>query len=140
MICAACNCHRNFHKREVRNLPVSSPNPVNAVAPAPAPAAARAPPVRPSVPSTNNNGGPETVAAEMRHRKTRIRFTPEQKAQLMNFAVRIGWRTRHTPETLIENFCREMGITRRVLRDWLSNNRHLRHTTSAVAADGAGTA
>ncbi|KAI4296206.1 hypothetical protein L6164_036182 [Bauhinia variegata] len=132
MVCAACGCHRNFHRQQICYKPVSQPSPVNAVAPASASA-----PVWSftHASSSNDDGNAETVVS-MRPRRTKTRFTHMQKRKLIKFAVRIGWKTRHAPVVLVESFCREMGITRKVLRCWLSNNRHLKRFISAASTNG----
>ncbi|EAY87240.1 hypothetical protein OsI_08642 [Oryza sativa Indica Group] len=89
-------------------------------------------------------GGGGAVAARKRFR---TKFTAEQKARMLGFAEEVGWRLQKLEDAVVQRFCQEVGVKRRVLKVWMHNNkhtlarRHLHPSSSAAAAgdddDGA---
>lgn len=63
---------------------------------------------------------------ERRRRRRRTKFTEEQKSKMLEFAEKLGWKPQKHDEEEIVKFCRAVGISRRVFKVWLSNNRHKR--------------
>ena len=48
----------------------------------------------------------------------------EQKNKMKRFANKLGWRSQRHDDAEIQQFCEEVGITKRVFVIWLNNNRH----------------
>ncbi|PIN07098.1 hypothetical protein CDL12_20341 [Handroanthus impetiginosus] len=149
--CAACDCHRNFHRREVEGEPH--------------------PPQLPhyhrntsfhgqtlathfhkhhhsyskgfatgSAPPTMVNFGSGRVAAESSsedldmfdsahavaqplRKRFRTKFSQEQKHRMQEFAVKLGWRIQKQDEQELQQFCDEVGVKRQVFKVWMHNNK-----------------
>jgi len=149
--CAACDCHRNFHRREAE---VGSSTGATPPPPPPQP-----PPTTPNcyISFANNNISKPTVirpqprppvmmafgggaAAESSSedqaaaaqfveqfgaskKRFRTKFSQEQKDKMMEFAERIGWRIQKQDESELQRFCLEVGVKRQVFKVWLHNNK-----------------
>ncbi|XP_066337756.1 zinc-finger homeodomain protein 4-like isoform X1 [Miscanthus floridulus] len=57
-------------------------------------------------------------------KRFRTKFTPEQKARMLEFAERVGWRLQRLDDGMVQAFCQEIGVKRRVLKVWMHNNKH----------------
>ncbi|TKY50261.1 Zinc-finger homeodomain protein 8 [Spatholobus suberectus] len=144
--CAACGCHRNFHRREPEE-PLISPathhvleyQPHHRHHPPPphrSPNSVSPPPIS-SYPSAPHmllalSGGlsvaPENTAAPApaHHSRKRFRtkFTQEQKEKMHEFAERVGWKMQKRDDEMVMEFCNEVGIDRGVLKVWMHNNKN----------------
>ena len=114
MLCVACGCHRSFHRREVMYRRVAEAGNANAVPAGPA---------NPNMNVAGNNGAEAELKPPRRGRRKRTVFSPEQKNQMRRFAEMLGWRPQKSDKEEIEQFCMEMGMSRRMFLVWLSNNR-----------------
>ncbi|CAL4981677.1 unnamed protein product [Urochloa decumbens] len=74
-------------------------------------------------------GGGSSSAARKRFR---TKFSPEQKARMLEFAERVGWRLQKLDEGMVDGFCQEIGVKRRVLKVWMHNNKHSLATTRRI--------
>ncbi|KAG5247575.1 Zinc-finger homeodomain protein [Salix suchowensis] len=139
--CSACNCHRNFHRKEMDGewYPASSF------------ISSRAPPPHQVVVSYKNgganaitsesdekeedNGGGllTTRPVEKLKKRFRTKFTEEQKQKMLNFAEKAGWKMQKLEESAVQGLCQELGIKRRVLKVWMHNNKHnyVKNSTSS---------
>ena len=175
LACAACCCHRSFHRREaipggVAAAVAVSPSPVTPTAgaganssrvmplllapphmhtrpphvpasPASAPAALtessseelRVPaPAHPAAPATTHPphaqvavGGSASAPPAPSKKRFRTKFTAEQKDRMREFAHRVGWRIHKPDADAVDAFCAQVGVSRRVLKVWMHNNKHL---------------
>ncbi|TVU03649.1 hypothetical protein EJB05_50837, partial [Eragrostis curvula] len=57
-------------------------------------------------------------------KRFRTKFTAEQKARMLEFAERVGWRLQKLDDAMVQAFCQEIGVRRRVLKVWMHNNKH----------------
>jgi ZF-HD class homeobox domain-containing protein len=57
-------------------------------------------------------------------KRFRTKFTAEQKARMLEFAERVGWRLQKLDDAMVHHFCQEIGVKRRVLKVWMHNNKH----------------
>ncbi|KAJ4964290.1 hypothetical protein NE237_024229 [Protea cynaroides] len=129
--CAACNCHRNFHRKETDGG--SYHHQFNPYYRTPAGYLTVAPHHRPlALPSTsggeqedvsNPSGGSGGGGGGMKKR-FRTKFTPEQKNKMLAFAERVGWRIQKHDEAAVQQFCKETCVKRHVLKVWMHNNKH----------------
>lgn len=146
--CAACGCHRNFHRREPEESPISPAThhvleyrPHHRHHPPPphrSPNSASPPPIS-SYPSAPHmllalSGGaglsvaPENTAAPAppHHSRKRFRtkFTQEQKEKMHEFADKVGWKMQKRDDEMVMEFCNEIGVDRGVLKVWMHNNKN----------------
>ncbi|KAL4199248.1 hypothetical protein AMTRI_Chr03g50200 [Amborella trichopoda] len=152
--CAACNCHRNFHRKdsEENSIPQSclycyhrSPKAVksnNHFLPLPSSPQG----VIPGPPFSMVAFGPNDSSSEdlhnqvirpmcvvskqsngnkgSDHKRFRTKFTQEQKERMLGFAERVGWRIQKQDEGAVQRFCDEVGVKRHVLKVWMHNNKN----------------
>ncbi|CAH8387639.1 unnamed protein product [Eruca vesicaria subsp. sativa] len=157
LTCSACNCHRNFHRRETEcegknifspyhhnQLPqpqrkpmfhhhkiIKSPLPQQMVMPIGVATAAG------SNSESEDGEGNFTIFRQLptppaqysygghnQKRRYRTKFSQEQKEKMLSFAERIGWKMQRQDESVVQQFCQEIGVRRRVLKVWIHNNKH----------------
>eukprot|EP00249_Psilotum_nudum_P020115 c27573_g1_i1 orf=288-1055(+) len=142
--CAACCCHRNFHRREVEgehccychrlHLDKRSPAACEPLTPAPfclsAPrdvifshaqmvkALSSTPPDSDDL--DTSHGHPPPLK-----KRFRTKFSTEQKEQMQAFAEKLGWRIRKHDETAVQEFCTNVNVKRNVLKVWIHNNKNV---------------
>ncbi|CAN4106743.1 unnamed protein product [Withania somnifera] len=136
--CAACNCHRNFH-RKITSAVVEPAAPFVYYRTLPPPCGYLqyhvAPPHRPlALPSTSDGGGfrqdqedisnPNYSGGSGSKKRFRTKFIREQKEKMQEVAVKLGWRIQREDEELVQQLCNETGITRQVFKVWMHNNKH----------------
>ncbi|KAK8642736.1 hypothetical protein V6N13_012069 [Hibiscus sabdariffa] len=152
--CAACNCHRNFHRKETEGEGSNIYNPHHHQLQHPQfspyyrafPAAGylhltQTPQQRPlALPAVSGGGIPGSYSREDEDvsnpsssggggsgglkKRFRTKFTPEQKDKMLGFAERLGWRIQKHDEAAVEQFCEETGVKRQVLKVWMHNNKY----------------
>ncbi|KAJ4966830.1 hypothetical protein NE237_018679 [Protea cynaroides] len=140
--CAACNCHRNFHRKETDGGGTYHPQ-FNPYYCTPAGYLTVAPHHRPlALPSTSGGGGghsredQEDVSNPSggsgggggggggSKKRFRTKFTQEQKDKMLAFAEKLGWRIQKHDDAAVQQFCNETCIKRHVLKVWMHNNKH----------------
>ncbi|VFQ93583.1 unnamed protein product [Cuscuta campestris] len=145
--CAACNCHRNFHRKETELSPAAAA----AVAPVhfgyphqrhPSGYLNHLPPPPPplALPSTSGGGYREETTADDAmdistqnggggggggsKKRFRTKFSQEQKDKMFEVAERLGWRIQKDDEAAVQQLCRDYGVRRHVFKVWMHNNKH----------------
>ncbi|WOL11909.1 hypothetical protein Cni_G20673 [Canna indica] len=68
--------------------------------------------------------GPSPPSSMVKKKRFRTKFTPEQKEKMLQFAESAGWRLQRQEEGVIQQFCQEIGVRRRVLKVWMHNNKN----------------
>ncbi|KMZ61984.1 hypothetical protein ZOSMA_49G00520 [Zostera marina] len=123
MQCAACGCHRNFH----RKVPVESSDANNLVV------------QLAHSPSSTAEG---RTMSDGTRRRTRTKFSNEQKEKMLMFSEKIGWRIPRRDETVdrVGMFCREIGISRQIFKVWMHNHKNDNSSSSSAAAVAGGDA
>ncbi|KAM1026637.1 hypothetical protein ACFX13_040247 [Malus domestica] len=150
--CAACGCHRNFHRR-VTYAATSSQ----------AAGGGRSGHLQHHVimscssrgrdPAENiittqdqlidynaGGGGSPDSGERMSSEKKRFRtkFTAEQKEKMLAFAEKLGWKLlRKDLEDEIETFCRSVGVTRQVFKVWMHNHKNLSSSSTSASTGNA---
>jgi ZF-HD class homeobox domain-containing protein len=149
--CAACNCHRNFHRKETTDItgdPFLLTHHSHHPPPPPQFAAYYRTPAgylhvsgqqrtgTLALPSTSGGGGGTQSTREEQEdvsnpsgggsskKRHRTKFTPEQKDKMLELAEKLGWRIQKHDEGLVQEFCNESGVKRHVLKVWMHNNKH----------------
>ena len=109
--CAACGCHRNFH-RKVKY------------------------PVGPESPGAMDYGGEGGSK-----KRFRSKFSADQKEKMLAFAEKLGWKLqRKDLDDEIERFCRSIGVSRQVFKVWMHNHKNSSSSSSASASASAASA
>ncbi|WCJ18708.1 Zinc-finger homeodomain protein 4 [Euphorbia peplus] len=167
LTCSACNCHRNFHRKEIEGESginhnnINSPssfdyyhnphfrrkvilghhkNILGAEYPTGRGGGAGVPHHHQMIMSSYNmgsdqsdeqeDGGGVVIARPTHHhhqiikKRFRTKFSVEQKEKMLNFAEKVGWKMQKQEEGVVQNFCQEIGVKRRVLKVWMHNNKH----------------
>ncbi|KAL4582612.1 hypothetical protein LXL04_007169 [Taraxacum kok-saghyz] len=150
--CAACECHRSFHRREVEGElsvthvpPIHNPPPRSATMQRPHQQQQQqhfryhrqTPPI---MMAFGGNGVAPTESSSEdldiyrthagRHimeqpskKRFRTKFSEEQKEKMNDFAERIGWKIQKQHEQEILQFCNEVGLKRNVFKVWMHNSK-----------------
>ncbi|CAK9163597.1 unnamed protein product [Ilex paraguariensis] len=149
--CAACNCHRNFHRKEIEGecfhqphyhqpphnhqfstyyhrtghpsgyLHMTSP-PAHRPLALPSTSREDEDMSNPSSSGGGDGGGSGGVGGSKK--RFRTKFTAEQKEKMLGFADRLGWRIQKHDEAAVQQFCSETNVRRQVLKVWMHNNKH----------------
>ncbi|XP_071693569.1 zinc-finger homeodomain protein 11-like [Rutidosis leptorrhynchoides] len=162
--CAACGCHRNFHRREQPTtvIPTATrPHSIDFHRHRQTSTSTSSSP--PSPPPTNYAYGHHhlllslNTAADQNHtvatpgtpvaikisgrKRFRTKFSQDQKDKMMGFAVKIGWKIQRCDDKMIIDFCNDIGIRRSVFKVWMHNNKNTfaKKETNATAATTAAT-
>ncbi|GAB4861448.1 hypothetical protein Ancab_036650 [Ancistrocladus abbreviatus] len=72
-----------------------------------------------------------SMAAMMRSKRFRTKFTREQKDRMREYAEKLGWRMQRHDDTALNQFCTEIGVTRNVFKVWMHNNKNTGSTSSS---------
>ncbi|KQK13510.1 zinc-finger homeodomain protein 11 [Brachypodium distachyon] len=138
LLCAACGCHRNFHRKAFLDATTAAgPHPQTPMLHHHA--APGAPPGYGNMHMAMGAAGVLDGSGGSGRRRTRTKFTEEQKARMLRFAERLGWRMpkrepgRAPGDDEVARFCREIGVTRQVFKVWMHN-----HKAGGGGSGGAG--
>ncbi|CAA7043823.1 unnamed protein product [Microthlaspi erraticum] len=160
LTCSVCNCHRNFHRREIEgeektffptynhhqppplqrklmfhhhHKMVKSPLPQQMIMPIGVATAAGSNSESEDLMEEDGGGGltfrqppppPPPYGVHNQKKRFRTKFTQEQKEKMLSFAERVGWKMQRQEESVVQQFCQELGVRRRVLKVWMHNNKH----------------
>ncbi|XP_052191967.1 zinc-finger homeodomain protein 4-like [Diospyros lotus] len=153
LTCSACNCHRNFHRKEVEGEASNNsccpflPPPRKLIMGSlgyplggPFMGSRAAPQAHHKMIMAYNMGSlPNSESDDMEEggggsgsgmvgrvvkKRFRTKFTQEQKEKMFNFAEKVGWKIQKQEEAVVQQFCQEIGVKRRVLKVWMHNNKH----------------
>ncbi|KAJ0667206.1 putative transcription factor ZF-HD family [Helianthus annuus] len=141
--CAACGCHRNFHRREPTTTTATRTHFIDFHRPhQTSTSTSTSPPISPSPQPTNyaygehlllslrtapdQNHTPGTpVAIKISGRKRfRTKFSQDQKDKMLSFAEKVGWKMQRCDDKMVVDFCNEIGIRRSVFKVWIHNNKN----------------
>ncbi|XP_068636689.1 zinc-finger homeodomain protein 11-like [Aristolochia californica] len=138
--CAACGCHRNFHRRDddagnsagsddVVNGDVTPKRRSSSSAsppPPPPPISASYFPSAPQMLLALSSGlaGPPHHSTPIARKRFRTKFSRDQKERMLLFAEKLGWKMQKQDESIVEEFCNEIGVAKGVLKVWMHNNKH----------------
>ncbi|XP_068661505.1 zinc-finger homeodomain protein 3-like [Aristolochia californica] len=136
--CAACGCHRNFHRKEIPGCGDHLHHPLvvynasgrwgdkgvgnfhHALLPPPHHMI--------SAVDLGSSRRSETASEGDYHgsakKRFRTKFTQEQKEKMQAFAEKLGWRIQKQDDGELQKFCDEVGVKRHVLKVWMHNNKN----------------
>ncbi|MED6208815.1 hypothetical protein PIB30_048733 [Stylosanthes scabra] len=60
----------------------------------------------------------------VKKKRFRTKFSQEQKEKMLAFAEKVGWKIQKQEDSVVQHFCNEIGVKRRVLKVWMHNNKH----------------
>nr|GLL18361.1 zinc-finger homeodomain protein 2-like [Ipomoea trifida] len=139
--CAACGCHRNFHRKEEEGdgfshfhhhhhphltaYPSFRPSGYLHVAPhrpLALPSSSRDDDV--SNPSSSGGAGAAADGGAGSKKRFRTKFSQEQKDKMLAFAERLEWRIQKHDEEAVQEFCATTNVRRQVFKVWMHNNKH----------------
>lgn len=145
LTCAACGCHRNFHRREGgassslqhydHHYQVFSYNAASGKKHLMSSyfddgtdiddhdRRSETPEREEVNVASGGRSGAAAAAAGMKNKRFRTKFTQEQKERMLGFAEKIGWRINKNDDVALNNFCNEVGVKRSVLKVWMHNNK-----------------
>jgi ZF-HD class homeobox domain-containing protein len=144
MLCAACGCHRNFHRKAFLDAAAGAHGGGAHGAMLPSPGVSPGYGMHHMAITAAGMGGGDAGGAHGHgsggsRRRTRTKFTEEQKERMARFAERLGWRMpkrepgRAPGDDEVGRFCREIGVTRQVFKVWMHN-----HKAGGGGSGGAG--
>ncbi|KAI3729189.1 hypothetical protein L6452_17841 [Arctium lappa] len=150
--CAACGCHRNFHRRgPISEFPTTATRnnhfiEFNRHAHQTSTSTSPSPPSPPPPPQpTNYAYGPHlllslSTAADQNHtvatpgtpmpikienrKRFRTKFSQDQKEKMLAFAEEVGWKMQRCGDKMVTDFCNEIGIRRGIFKVWMHNNKN----------------
>ncbi|RYR09258.1 hypothetical protein Ahy_B05g077440 isoform C [Arachis hypogaea] len=117
LTCAACGCHRNFHRRDPESLlPHHHHHPPNFLS-------FYHHSSSPPLPQRGSgfNHQKDLNSSKKRHR---TKFSKEQKEKMLRFSEKLGWRMQRDEDGLIQEFCNQIGVSRGVFKVWMHNNKN----------------
>ncbi|KZV53864.1 hypothetical protein F511_00130 [Dorcoceras hygrometricum] len=134
MRCAACNCHRSFHRRmdavvdphrSQTSYGRRNPPAIETHHAEHAPAGPTAESSSEDLHMLQSSPGGHAVASSSRGSKKRFRtkFDQEQKDRMHEFADKLGWRIQRQDDEIVQQFCSEVGVKRHVFKVWMHNNK-----------------
>ncbi|KAJ0048634.1 hypothetical protein Pint_16831 [Pistacia integerrima] len=115
--CAACGCHRNFHRKlsYTRSSDVTTTMEI----------------------MEYTEGGSRRVQSSGKKR-FRTKFSSEQKEKMLGFAEKLGWKLqRKDEEDEVEKFCRGVGVSRQVFKVWMHNHKNSSSSSSASTGNAS---
>ncbi|KAL9294583.1 Zinc-finger homeodomain protein 7 [Arabidopsis thaliana] len=142
--CAACNCHRSFHRKEVYGHMNSKQDHQLMITPAFYSSNSSYKPrvmhptgeigrrtssssedMKKILSHRNQNVDGKSLMMMMMRKKKRVRtkINEEQKEKMKEFAERLGWRMQKKDEEEIDKFCRMVNLRRQVFKVWMHNNK-----------------
>ncbi|KAK7358098.1 hypothetical protein VNO77_00019 [Canavalia gladiata] len=115
--CAACGCHRNFH-RKVKY-----------------PATTMMTTATPETAMVEYGEGGRVVESSNSKKRFRSKFTGDQKEKMLAFAEKLGWKLqRKDLDDEIERFCRSVGVSRQVFKVWMHNHKNSSSSSNSASA------
>ncbi|KAL3651510.1 hypothetical protein CASFOL_004512 [Castilleja foliolosa] len=135
LICSACNCHRNFHKKIEFEANDHLYDHFDRTSLSPL--------LNNVVPFNSYMGGNLVISEsdEMEEavskKRFRTKFSSEQKEKMLEFAESVGWKMQKRDEALVQKVCQEIGVKRRVLKVWMHNNKNNLGKKKSVVVDHA---
>ncbi|XP_010554329.1 PREDICTED: zinc-finger homeodomain protein 14 [Tarenaya hassleriana] len=134
-ICAACGCHRSYHRRlHPPEIPASSAgeiiphhprHPFTSLRRVKQLARLRREEPGPPLPPATETEEEEEEETVMMRRRRKSKFTAEQREAMREYAERLGWtlRDKRSLRDEIKMFCDGIGVSRYLFKTWVNNNK-----------------
>ncbi|CAL0331137.1 unnamed protein product [Lupinus luteus] len=128
--CAACGCHRNFH-RKLKYPPGGYRGLISYTTSR----GLEHPETTADMIDYSGGGGSDGRLLELDgsgKKRFRSKFTADQKEKMLAFAEKLGWKLqRKDLDEEIERFCRSIGVSRQVFKVWMHNHKSASSSSSA---------
>ncbi|KAL0912519.1 hypothetical protein M5K25_018497 [Dendrobium thyrsiflorum] len=131
--CAACGCHRNFHRRVSFAATSAEEEEIEGEVEGEGRRRRSSSAGRQPL-SSYFNSAPHTLLALSRderpspasvaRKRFRTKFSAEQKGRMMELSERLGWKLQKRDEGLVDDYCREIGVGKGVFKVWMHNNKY----------------
>lgn len=153
--CAACNCHRSFHRKEVYGQRSSKQDQVmttpafyssNSSYKAMQPrgmyptgeiigrrTSSSSEDMKKILSHRNQNVDGKGLMMSIKKKRVRTKINEEQKKKMKEFAERLGWRMQKKDEEEIDKFCRMVNLRRQVFKVWIHNNKQAMKRNSVTS-------
>ncbi|GAA0142519.1 hypothetical protein Leryth_001966 [Lithospermum erythrorhizon] len=121
--CAACGCHRNFHRRVTYGATSYTFRGGDHHMMEDSPPHSGREDYNMNMSNYNNSN----------KKRYRTKFTGEQKEKMMGFAEKLGWKLQrkdNAEEDEVERFCKGIGLSRKVFKVWMHNHKNSSSTPS----------
>ncbi|CAJ1952172.1 unnamed protein product [Sphenostylis stenocarpa] len=113
--CAACGCHRNFHRKIAVEGMVGGGS-------------------GDMMEYSGGDVGRMEVGERSSRKRFRTKFSAEQKEKMLGFAEKLGWKLqRKEVDDEIERFCKSVGVTRQVFKVWMHNHKNNSNSSNSSA-------
>lgn len=123
--CAACGCHRNFHRKVTYIAGGNGGGRSSSAADL----------MDYDRHAVVEYGGGDTGSGKKRFR---TKFTADQREKMLAFAEKLGWKLqRKDLDDEIERFCRSVGVTRQVFKVWMHNHKNSFNSNSASTGNAS---
>ncbi|KAL5722051.1 hypothetical protein ACHQM5_005619 [Ranunculus cassubicifolius] len=128
--CAACGCHRNFHRKLI--VTISSGGGGNGGRRGGGISSSFYGRDQDMLDMIEYGVGQSNESERGRRKRVRTKFSDEQKEKMLGFAEKLGWRIKRKEgeEDEIERFCRSVGVTRQIFKVWMHNHKNNASTSS----------
>ncbi|CAL0312337.1 unnamed protein product [Lupinus luteus] len=134
--CAACGCHRNFH-RKLKYPPGGGHRGLISYTTSHGPDPETTTDMMDYSGGGGGEGGSEGRLMELERsgsgkKRFRSKFTADQKEKMLAFAEKLGWKLqRKDLDDEIERFCKGIGVSRQVFKVWMHNHKNSSSSSSA---------
>ncbi|KAK6925432.1 ZF-HD homeobox protein, Cys/His-rich dimerization domain [Dillenia turbinata] len=139
--CAACGCHRNFHRKVTYAAAIGGGISCSSRGGREGEGAVGA---MEMIEYGSGGGGrqqPDSgdmMVERSGMKRFRTKFTADQKEKMLAFAEKLGWKLqRKDLEDEIEKFCRSVGVSRQVFKVWMHNHKNSTSTSSASTGNAS---
>ncbi|GAV60031.1 LOW QUALITY PROTEIN: ZF-HD_dimer domain-containing protein, partial [Cephalotus follicularis] len=129
--CAACECHRNFHRKEIDGEyshgfstgPLTAPIVPMMMTFGGGSGGGATESSSEDLNMFQSNEGQSSVQPMHSKKRFRTRFSQEQKEKMMELAEKLGWKIQKQDEQEVLRFCSQVGLKRQVFKVWMHNNK-----------------
>ncbi|KAF7023948.1 hypothetical protein CFC21_068021 [Triticum aestivum] len=121
--CAACGCHRNFHRKVMtERSPPPPPMAATVLHGLPQRREKMLEDQLPGVDSDTDSDGTE-YDSDATEKRSRTMFTADQKLRMQELSEHLGRRLQKRDKDIIEARCHDISISKNVFRNWMNNKK-----------------
>ncbi|ESQ34829.1 hypothetical protein EUTSA_v10009416mg [Eutrema salsugineum] len=126
MNCAACGCHRSFHREESLSGGILeelnlTPHQFRQIFCSPY--GERKDEGKKRIVMDRSGGDDLVEEGEGRVKRLKTKFTAEQTEKMRNYAEKLRWKVSPESREAVEKFCVEIGVNRKKIMVWMNNHK-----------------